>query len=228
MSSPDAKVDAVEADLARNRAEMADTLTEIDYYDAAPQNTQLPAILDECGKQVGVTIKHQQVPRAQFLPRLLQQASARSLPDLALVDNPDLQQLAATGGLVSLSKAGLSTVVLDRQHGGQGLTYAHAATVCEELSVASAAVGVSLITILQAQTMIGRFGRDSLKARYLPAFAEGLLSSYALTEAGHGSDIRQLDTKARRDGDDWVITGAGTLRSMASSTVHRPSPESAT
>jgi len=56
-----------------------------------------------------VKIKHQQVPRAQFMPKLLQQASARSLPDLALIDNPDLQQLAATGGLVSLSQAGLST-----------------------------------------------------------------------------------------------------------------------
>ncbi|UWE09581.1 sugar ABC transporter substrate-binding protein [Actinacidiphila bryophytorum] len=86
-----------------------DTLTEIDYYDAAPQNTQLPQILDECAAQNGVKVKHQQVPRAQFMPKLLQQASARTLPDLALVDNPDLQQLAATGGLVSLSKAGLGT-----------------------------------------------------------------------------------------------------------------------
>ncbi|WP_329171886.1 ABC transporter substrate-binding protein [Streptomyces sp. NBC_01477] len=86
-----------------------DTLTEIDYYDAAPQNTQLPQILDECAARTGVKIKHQQVPRAQFMPKLLQQASARSLPDLALIDNPDLQQLAATGGLVSLSRAGLST-----------------------------------------------------------------------------------------------------------------------
>ena len=83
-----------------------DTLTEIDYYDAAPQNTQLPKLLDECGDAGGVTIEHQQVPRAQFMPKLLQQASARSLPDLALVDNPDLQQLAATGGLVPLSEAG--------------------------------------------------------------------------------------------------------------------------
>jgi multiple sugar transport system substrate-binding protein len=88
------------------------TLTEIDYYDAAPQNSQLPAILDECGTRVGVKIKHQQVPRTQFLPKLLQQASARSLPDLALIDNPDLQQLAATGGLVSLSAAGLTTTGL--------------------------------------------------------------------------------------------------------------------
>jgi multiple sugar transport system substrate-binding protein len=89
-----------------------DTLTEIDYYDAAPQNTQLPQILDECGAKNGVKVKHQQVPRAQFMPKLLQQASARTLPDLALIDNPDLQQLAATGGLVSLSKAGLSTAGL--------------------------------------------------------------------------------------------------------------------
>lgn len=85
------------------------TLTEIDYYDAAPQNTQLPQILDACAAETGVHIKHQQVPRAQFMPKLLQQASARQLPDLALIDNPDLQQLAATGGLVSLSKAGLTT-----------------------------------------------------------------------------------------------------------------------
>jgi multiple sugar transport system substrate-binding protein len=89
-----------------------ETLTEIDYYEAAPQNTQLPSILDECGTRVGVKIQHQQVPRTQFMPKLLQEASARSLPDLALIDNPDLQQLAATGGLVSLSQAGLSTTGL--------------------------------------------------------------------------------------------------------------------
>jgi multiple sugar transport system substrate-binding protein len=46
------------------------------------------------------------------MPKLLQEASARSLPDLALIDNPNLQQVAATGGLVSLSQAGLSTAGL--------------------------------------------------------------------------------------------------------------------
>ncbi|WP_424528011.1 sugar ABC transporter substrate-binding protein [Sphaerisporangium viridialbum] len=85
------------------------TLTEIDYYEAAPQNTKLPEILAACGRETGVKIEHQQVPRTQFIPKLLQQASSRSLPDLALIDNPDLAQLAATGGLASLSEAGLST-----------------------------------------------------------------------------------------------------------------------
>jgi multiple sugar transport system substrate-binding protein len=81
----------------------------MDYYNAAPQNTLLPAILDDCGRRAGVTIKRQEVPQAQFMPKILLQASSHALPDLALVDNPELQHLAATGGLVSLSGAGLST-----------------------------------------------------------------------------------------------------------------------
>ncbi|WP_127088927.1 acyl-CoA dehydrogenase family protein [Aquabacter cavernae] len=106
-----------------------------------------------------------------------------------------------------LARQNFSTVVLPKEFGGQGLSYSHAAAVCEELAVGSAAVGVSLITIFQAQTMIRLFGEESLKQRYLPAFAQGLLSSYALTEAAHGSDIRKLDTKARKVGDEWVIKG---------------------
>jgi multiple sugar transport system substrate-binding protein len=86
-----------------------DSLTETDYYDAAPHSLRTFGNSVFCGAQVGVKIVHQQVPRAQFMPKLLQQASSRTLPDLALIDNPDLQQLAATGGLVSLSQAGLST-----------------------------------------------------------------------------------------------------------------------
>jgi multiple sugar transport system substrate-binding protein len=88
------------------------TLTEMDYYGSAPQNTQIQGVLNECGAQVGVKVVHQEEPRAQLVPKLLQQAASRSLPDLMLVDNPDLQQLASTGGLVSLSANGLSTVGL--------------------------------------------------------------------------------------------------------------------
>jgi len=88
------------------------SLTEIDYYNAAPQNTVLPKLLQECGAQAGVTIQRQEVPQGQLMSKLLLQASARSMPDLALVDNPNLQQLAATGALVSLSGAGLSTTGL--------------------------------------------------------------------------------------------------------------------
>ncbi len=69
-------------------------------------------MLNACGAQAGVKIEREQVPRTQLVPKLLQDAAARSLPDLVLVDNPDLQQLASTGGLVSLSANGLSTTGL--------------------------------------------------------------------------------------------------------------------
>jgi multiple sugar transport system substrate-binding protein len=88
------------------------TLTEMDYYGSAPQNTQIQGVLNECGTQVGVKVVHQEAPRAQLVPKLLQDAAARSLPDLMLIDNPDLQQFAATGALVSLSANGLSTTGL--------------------------------------------------------------------------------------------------------------------
>lgn len=106
-----------------------------------------------------------------------------------------------------LSTQGYNSVAVEERFGGQGLGYQYAAAIFEEVSVASAAVGISLITIFQAQTMIGHFGDESLKQRYLPEFAKGLITSYALTEAAHGSDIRQLDTKAWKEDDNWVIRG---------------------
>jgi multiple sugar transport system substrate-binding protein len=88
------------------------TLTEMDYYGSAPQNSQIQGVLNECGAQAGVKVVHEEAPRAQLVPKLLQEAASRSLPDLMLVDNPDLQQLASTGGLVSLSANDMSTAGL--------------------------------------------------------------------------------------------------------------------
>ncbi|MFG1230031.1 acyl-CoA dehydrogenase family protein [Xanthobacter wiegelii] len=131
--------------------------------------------------------------------------AAREIAPLACaIDREDVYPTAI---LKDLARRGYSTAVLEPRFGGAGLTYAHAAAVFEELSVASGAVGISLITVYQAQTMIRAFAAESLQARYLPAFREGLLTSYALTEAAHGSDIRKLDTHARRDGGEWVIGG---------------------
>lgn len=125
-------------------------------------------------------------------------------PEADQIDRDDVYPVAI---MKDLAKQGYSAVALDAALGGRGLTYRHAVAVCEEVAVASAAVGVSLITIFQAQTMIRLFGAESLKQRYLPAIAGGLLCSYALTEANHGSDIRTLDTKARLEDGQWVVKG---------------------
>jgi alkylation response protein AidB-like acyl-CoA dehydrogenase len=124
-----------------------------------------------------------------------------------IADQIDRDDIYPTAIVKALARQGLTTITLPPTYGGGGKPYGHAVALFEEVSYASAAVGISLITIFQAQTIINLFGNDAIKKEYLPKFAQGLLSSYALTEAAHGSDIRTLDTKAVRAGDSWVLTG---------------------
>jgi acyl-CoA dehydrogenase len=59
-----------------------------------------------------------------------------------------------------------------------------------------------------AGQVIARFGDEEQRKTYLPRLASGeLIGSFALTEAEAGSDPAGLRTTARRDGEDWVITG---------------------
>jgi alkylation response protein AidB-like acyl-CoA dehydrogenase len=54
-----------------------------------------------------------------------------------------------------------------------------------------------------------RFGSDEQKQKYLPAVASGkMISAGAFTEPNHGSDITEMDTRAVKDGDAWVINGS--------------------
>lgn len=91
--------------------------------------------------------------------------------------------------------------------GGQG-SMSRLLAVFEELSVGSAIVGISLITIFQSQKLLDTFGSPSLRSRLLPRYADGMRAAYALTERAHGSDIRSLDTKAVRQPDgNWRVNG---------------------
>jgi alkylation response protein AidB-like acyl-CoA dehydrogenase len=141
-------------------------------------------------------------------PEFLQPLRALVQREIAPVaDAIDRDDRYPVDAIRALARAGYSTVFMSPEFGGAGKGYRHALAVFEEVSYASAAVGISLITILQAQTILRLFGSPALQQRYLPAFGQGLISSYALTEANHGSDIRRLDTKARRTSEGWVLNG---------------------
>jgi alkylation response protein AidB-like acyl-CoA dehydrogenase len=122
-------------------------------------------------------------------------------------DRIDHEDIYPTQAIKALAGLGYASLTLPAIYGGEDASFAHCAAVFEEASYASAAVGISLITILQAQTILQLFASDSLKAAVLPEFRQGLITSYALTEANHGSDIRSLDTKAVRRGDQWILSG---------------------
>jgi multiple sugar transport system substrate-binding protein len=80
----------------------------LDYYNNEPARTDYQQALEACGQQAGVTIEREAVPGAQLIAKVLQQASSRTLPDVLMLDNPDLQQIAATGALAPISDFGLS------------------------------------------------------------------------------------------------------------------------
>jgi multiple sugar transport system substrate-binding protein len=80
----------------------------LDYYNNEPERTVYAQALDKCGQQAGVTIEREVVPGDSLIPKVLQQASSRTLPDVLMIDNPDLQQIASTGALAPISDFGLS------------------------------------------------------------------------------------------------------------------------
>ena len=80
---------------------------------------------------------------------------------------------------------------------------------CEELEAGDSAVR-SFISVQGSLAMfpIWAFGSEEQKSRWLPEMAAGrVLGCFGLTEPDAGSDPAAMQTRARRDGDDWVIDG---------------------
>jgi multiple sugar transport system substrate-binding protein len=84
------------------------TLRVLDYYNNDPGKTVWQKALEACGTQAGVKISREAVPGATLIQKVLQQASSKTLPDLLMLDNPDLQQIAQTGALAPLDSFGIN------------------------------------------------------------------------------------------------------------------------
>ncbi|SCG45388.1 acyl-CoA dehydrogenase family protein [Micromonospora inositola] len=81
---------------------------------------------------------------------------------------------------------------------------------CLELEAGDSGVR-SLVSVQGSLAMyaIWRFGSEEQKQRWLPAMAAGeAIGCFGLTEPDHGSDPASMATRARRDGDDWILSGA--------------------
>ncbi|MBM7365360.1 acyl-CoA dehydrogenase family protein [Gordonia hydrophobica] len=108
-----------------------------------------------------------------------------------------------------LGETGLLTLPFDEHYGGGGQSNEVYLQVVEELASAWSAVGlgVSLHTLSCLGLVNG--GTKEQQDRWLPAMLGGdLLGAYCLSEPPSGSDAGAMKTRAVRDGDDYVITGA--------------------
>ena len=115
-----------------------------------------------------------------------------------------------------MKQLGIYGLAVPEEYGGTPVSTRCYVHVTQELargwmSLAGAMGGHTVVVKLLAL-----FGTDAQKQRYLPALATGdTRATMALTEPGGGSDLQNMATVARRDGDDLLINGAKTWISNA-------------
>jgi len=80
----------------------------LDYYNNPPDKEIYAKVLNACAKPLGVSIEREAIPGDVLIAKVLQQGASHTLPDLLMLDGPDLQQIAATGALTPLADYGLS------------------------------------------------------------------------------------------------------------------------
>jgi alkylation response protein AidB-like acyl-CoA dehydrogenase len=107
-----------------------------------------------------------------------------------------------------LGAAGFLGVHLPEEYGGGGAGLAELCAVIEEVSAAGCPLLMMVIAPAICGSIIAAHGSPALKQAWLPGLANGTKTmSFAITEPDAGSNTHALSTTARRDGDDYVISG---------------------
>jgi alkylation response protein AidB-like acyl-CoA dehydrogenase len=110
--------------------------------------------------------------------------------------------------LDALNASGFNAIHVPEEYGGQGADSVAACIVIEE--VARVDASASLIPAVNKLGTMGLIlrGSDELKKQVLPEIADGKMASYALSEREAGSDAAAMRTRAKADGDDWILNGS--------------------
>jgi acyl-CoA dehydrogenase len=138
----------------------------------------------------------------QFLDREITPQYAK-WRDAGTVDREAWQKAGAAGFLCPW---------LDEQYGGQGGDFLHSVVIMEEMAKSS---DPGFAIALHSDVIVpylATFGDDAQKKRWLPGCANGtIITAIAMTEPGTGSDLANVQTTAKRDGDHYVLNGSKTF-----------------
>ncbi|PKG74041.1 acyl-CoA dehydrogenase [Shewanella sp. Choline-02u-19] len=114
---------------------------------------------------------------------------------------------------------GFCSLYSPESEGGMGLSRLDSSIIFEQLSMGCTATTAMLTIHNMATWMVTSFGSEALRSEWSESLTTGQnLASYCLTEPGAGSDAASLQTKAVRDGDDYLISGSKVFISGAGAT----------
>lgn len=107
-----------------------------------------------------------------------------------------------------LGAAGLLGVHLPEEHGGGGGGMQEAVVVVEELAAHGMPMLIWVISPAIVGSILAAHASPEMKDEWLPGIADGSRKvAFAITEPDAGSNSHQITTSARRDGEDWLISG---------------------
>ena len=108
-----------------------------------------------------------------------------------------------------LGELGLHGITVEEEYGGSGMGYLEHCVAMEEISRASASVGLSYGAHSNlCVNQIRRNGNDDQRRRYLPKLISGEhVGALAMSEPGAGSDVVGMKTRAEKRGDRYVLNG---------------------
>jgi alkylation response protein AidB-like acyl-CoA dehydrogenase len=107
------------------------------------------------------------------------------------------------------AELGFGSIYVSEESGGIGLGRLEAALIFEAMAHGCPSTSAFVSIHNMTAWMIDRFGSDAVKHKYLPSMITmERIGSYCLTEPSSGSDAAALKTKARLDGDHYIVSGS--------------------
>lgn len=111
-----------------------------------------------------------------------------------------------------MGEQGLIGVMFPEKYGGAGGDVTAQALVVQEISKVNAGIGATLLVQVLSLFPIWQLGSEELKEKYLPRGIRGeIVGAIGMTEPDSGSDFASIETRAVRDGDDYVVNGRKTF-----------------
>ena len=127
---------------------------------------------------------------------------------IPIAEEYDHEDKFPEGVVEQMKELGLFGVMIPEEYGGMGLDLTTYAMIVEELSRGWISISGIVNTHFIGSYLLMKFGTDDQKDRFLPRMATGeIRAAFSLSEPGLGSDVQAISTRAKQDGDDWVING---------------------